>query len=68
MKNLNYNRRNMTMKRNRTVCKIIIDNEKRVTSIREDELLTDIIEQLEDLTYDVDYLITLLENKKKNIW
>ena len=60
MKNSNYNRRDINMRRNRTVYKIIIDNEKGITSIRKDELLTEMIEQLEDLTHDVDYLIRLL--------
>lgn len=64
MKNSNYNRRDINMRRNRTVYKIIIDNEKGITSIRKDELLTEMIEQLEDLTHDVDYLIRLLENKE----
>jgi len=58
-------RRNITMKRNRKVYKIIIDDEKGITSIRKDELLTELIEQLEDLTQDVDYLINLLQNKKE---
>ena len=53
------------MKRNRKVYKIIIDDEKGITSIRKDELLTELIEQLEDLTQDVDYLINLLQNKKE---
>lgn len=65
MKNLNYNRRDINMRRNRTVYKIIIDNEKGITSIKKDELLTEMIEQLEDLTHDVDYLIRLLENKEE---
>ena len=52
MKNSNYNRRDINMRRNRTVYKIIIDNEKGITSIRKDELLTEMIEQLEDLTHE----------------
>ncbi len=67
MKNSNYNRRDINMRRNRTVYKIIIDNEKGITSIRKDELLTEMIEQLEDLTHDVDYLIRLLENKEEHL-
>ena len=67
MKNSNYNRRDINMRRNRTVYKIIIDNEKGITSIRKDELLTETIEQLEDLTHDVDYLIRLLENKEEHL-
>lgn len=67
MKNSNYNRRDINMRRNRTVYKIIIDSEKGITSIRKDELLTEMIEQLEDLTHDVDYLIRLLENKEEHL-
>ena len=67
MKNSNYNRRDINIRRNRTVYKIIIDNEKGITSIRKDELLTEMIEQLEDLTHDVDYLIRLLENKEEHL-
>ena len=47
--------------------KIIIDNEKSITSIKKDELLTEMIEQPEDLTHDVDYLIRLLENKEEHL-
>lgn len=54
------------MRRNRKVYKIMmIDDEKGIASIRKDELLTELIEQLDDLTQDVDYLIHLLENKKE---
>lgn len=53
------------MRRNRKVYKIMIGDEKGLASIRKDELLTELIEQLDDLTQDVDYLIHLLENKKE---
>lgn len=66
MRNSNYNRRDIKMRRNRKVYKIMmIDDEKGIASIRKDELLTELIEQLDDLTQDVDYLIHLLENKKE---